>query len=285
MGRNGTIFGSGFFGATGPVDAGAAVAAGCSGTDGSTGSGGGATGATGSGMITSGSRLATSGGSTGRSEGETGFGFTMVAAGFTSTGVSSSSVVFALRARAAFFAPSAPSTAPSADTAAFLGTRFGFGSSGSSRPFPSFTRSAFASVVSRGVMARTPLCPISSAATIRSLLVTPSSFASSMTFIFAAATAASPPRDPRHVRAIRRSGGRWCRLRSEPLHRRRQLRRRLRGRAEGVREPAALQHALHAGAVPAHVGAPAGRRAARVYDHDTARHPHEPDQVTLRPAL
>src|SRR5207245_11801552 len=74
-----------------------------------------------------------------------------------------------------------------------FGTRLGFGASGRSRPLPSLTRNALARALSRGLMARTPLCPISSAATIRSLLVTPSSLARSITFIFAAATFPSPP--------------------------------------------------------------------------------------------
>jgi hypothetical protein len=114
----------------------------------------------------------------------------MVAAGATSD-VSSTTSVFAFLTRGFFGAASAPSTFGFA-------TRLGLtGSSGSSRPLPSFVRSSLASFESSGVMARTPLCPISSAASIRSLLVTPSSFARSMTFIFAAGTVASPPRDHR----------------------------------------------------------------------------------------
>src|SRR5439155_1443260 len=116
------------------------------------------------------------------------------AAGLTSAGSSSSVFVF-LDLEAGFFASASPTVAASAASSATLGfgTRLGFGASGRSRPFPIFTRSAFASVLSRGLMARMPLWPISSAATIKSLLVTPSSLASSITFILAAATVPSPP--------------------------------------------------------------------------------------------
>src|SRR5438132_2809712 len=188
-GRNGTILGSGFFGAAGP--GGGAIGA----TDGfgAIGSGGGAT-TVGSGTI-SGSGVGTNGGSGATSvAGPTGFGFTIVAAGLTSAGSSSSVFVF-LDLEAGFFASASPTVAASAASSATLGfgTRLGFGASGRSRPFPSFTRSAFASVLSRGLMARMPLWPISSAATIKSLLVTPSSLASSITLILAAATVPSPP--------------------------------------------------------------------------------------------
>src|SRR5207249_3999045 len=73
-----------------------------------------------------------------------------------------------------------------------LGTRLGLASSGRSRPRPSFTRSSLAVVVCSGLMARMPFWPMDSRATIRSLLVTPSSFARSMTFT-RAATAPLPP--------------------------------------------------------------------------------------------
>src|SRR5499426_1856394 len=123
-----------------------------------------------------------------------GLGFTIVAAGLTSDGASSS--VFAFLEREKGFLATASPAAPSAASSVFgLGARLGLGASGRSRPLPSFTRSALASALSRGLMARMPLWPISSAATMRSLLVTPSSLASSITFTLAAATVPSPPYD------------------------------------------------------------------------------------------
>ena len=164
-----------------------------------TGFGGAGGSSTGGGTTTGGfvstTTSATGASGSGASVGSAGFGFTIVAAGRTSTGAASSSPVAFFRGCATFF--SSPSASPSAGAAVFARAgRLGLGSSGRSRPLPSLTRSALASVVSRGVMARTPLVPISSAASMRSLLVTPSSLASSMTFIFVAATAPSPPGNP-----------------------------------------------------------------------------------------
>src|SRR5439155_864401 len=125
-----------------------------------------------------------------------GLGFTLVAAGLAAAGTSSSAFAFFDR-DAGFLtmpSPAAAAASPVSSTLGF-GTRLGLGASGRSRPLPSFTRSAFASVLSRGLIARIPLWPISSAATMRSLLVTPSSLASSITFILAAATVPSPPYD------------------------------------------------------------------------------------------
>src|SRR5215470_13886847 len=189
-GRNGTILGSGFFG---PGGAGGGVGAPGAAGLGATGSGGGATNV-GSGTI-SGSGSGTNGGSGVISGGPAGLGFTIVAAGLTSAGASSSTFVFFDR-EDGFLATASPDAAPSPVSSVLgFGTRLGFGASGRSRPLPSFTRSAFASVLSRGLMARMPLWPISSAATMRSLLVTPSSLASSITLILAAATVPSPPYD------------------------------------------------------------------------------------------
>src|SRR5437660_1033342 len=114
-GRNGTILGSGFFGAAGP--GGGAIGA----TDGfgAIGSGGGAT-TVGSGTI-SGSGVGTNGGSGATSvAGPTGFGFTIVAAGLTSAGSSSSVFVF-LDLEAGFFASASPTVAASAASSATLG--------------------------------------------------------------------------------------------------------------------------------------------------------------------
>src|SRR5215510_1112666 len=191
-GRNGTIFGSGFLGAAG---AGGGATGGATGEAGfgTTGSGGGATNV-GSGTI-SGSGSGTNGGSGAISVVvPAGLGFTIVAAGLKSDGASSS--VFAFLEREKGFLATASPAAPSAASSVFgLGARLGLGASGRSRPLPSFTRSALASALSRGLMARMPLWPISSAATMRSLLVTPSSLASSITFTLAAATVPSPPYD------------------------------------------------------------------------------------------
>src|SRR5438128_8612159 len=295
-GRNGTILGSGFFGAAGP--GGGAIGA----TDGfgAIGSGGGAT-TVGSGTI-SGSGVGTNGGSGATSvAGPTGFGFTIVAAGLTSVGRSSSVFVF-LDREAGFFASASPTVAASAASSATLGfgTRLGFGASGRSRPFPSFTRSAFASVLSRGLMARMPLWPISSAATIKSLLVTPSSLASSITFILAAATVPSPPyrshRD--HMDVADRTPGYLAELRVFGLSRRRrngltptrgpyrcrQGRMGFAGLLERVAEPTPAQRALDARGVGAHVRAPSGGPRPGVRDDRSVRQSHEPHEHGLRPS-
>ena len=133
-------------GAAGAIGAGFAAAGGASGASVTT---------LGSGAISD-SRLATSGGSATVSG--AGFGLTIVAAGLISAGDSSSVTSAAFFDRAgAFFVTGAPSVAVVSVAAFGLTARFGFGSSGSSRPRPSLTRSAFASVVSRGLMARSPL--------------------------------------------------------------------------------------------------------------------------------
>src|SRR5262244_338398 len=169
-GRNGTIFGSGFLGAAGAGDGATGGATGAAGF-GTTGSGGGATNV-GSGTISgSGSGTNRGSGASGRRSvgtsdaGPVGFGFTIVAAGLTSAGVSSSTFVFFDREYGFLATASAAAAASPVSSVLGFGTRLGFGASGRSRPLPSFTRRAFASVLSRGLMARTPLWPISSAAT------------------------------------------------------------------------------------------------------------------------
>src|SRR5207244_5835379 len=195
----------------------------------------------------------------------TGFGLTIVAAGLTAAATSSAaSAGLAFFARGFFATLSAPSTtAPSSFGAFGFATRVGLtGSSGSSRPLPSLVRSSLASFASSGVMARTPLWPISSAASIKSLLVTPSSFASSMTFTFVAATVPSPPRN--HG---------FDQLRQIPLG--------LARPAERVRQSRGLQRALQALRVATHVGAAPGR--LRVGAHATVGAAPAPQHLPLRP--
>ena len=135
-GRKGTIFGSGLR-TPGAAGAGAAAA----GFRGSTGD---ATGATfgGSGAISA-AGLTIEGASGAISTGAAGLGLTIVAAGRTSTPSSTPSSTFFL-ARAGFFGSGRPS-GPSSGGAFGLGARLGLASSsGSSRPFPSFTRSSLA---------------------------------------------------------------------------------------------------------------------------------------------
>src|SRR5207244_1048136 len=126
MGRNGTIFGSGFFV---PGASGVMVAAGFI-TAGSSGGGGGAATTVGSARI-SGSGTGTNAGSgTTSGAGTAGLGFTIVAAGLISAGVSPSSVL-TFFARPGFFGAASAAASPSSFG---LATRFGLGASGSSRP-------------------------------------------------------------------------------------------------------------------------------------------------------
>src|SRR5262249_34332706 len=271
IGRNGTIFGSGF---RGPAGAGAGATGGATVAAGLNTSGGGGATTTGSGTI-SGSGLGEGSAGSETPSGATGFGFTIVAAGLISAGPSSS--VLALFARAGFFATvSSTATAaspPSLGSFAFA-TRLGFGASGRSRPLPSFTRSEFARALSRGLMARMPLCPISSAATIRSLLVTPSSLASSMTFILAGGTVPSPPSHSRchhigfsHVARVARAGVR----RAPPgcLDGRGEIGARGAGLSKRVRKPATNHCSLDAPGGGTHATAAAGR-PRRPAAHDTS---------------
>src|SRR3989441_8864344 len=151
-------------------------------------------------------------------------------------------------------------------------------SSGSSRPLPSLSLSAFASVVSRGVMARTPFLPISSAASIRSLLVTPSSFANSMTFIFAAAPAPSPPRSG-FIARLGRGGP--CPRPSCGSHVRYQADPSLARFPERLRESAGLHRALETARIRTHVGAAA--RSPGVMDDDAVRAANQSHQLQLGP--
>ena len=211
-----------------------------------------------------------------------GLGLTIVAAGLTSASASSSVLGFLTR-DAGLAAPSSFG----------FGTRLGFGASGRSRPLPSLTRNALARALSRGLMARTPLCPISSAATIRSLLVTPSSLASSITFIFAAATFPSPP-SRFHCCVDRLARGTLDRPTRAWDHRApssgtrvcdHKLRADLARRAERVREPPTAERAFHALAIGTDVG-PASDRASVRIGHDTAvRSSHQPHQRALRAGL
>src|SRR6266851_8874330 len=190
-----------------------------------------------------------------------GFGLTIVAAGLSSTWAASSSPIGTfLRERATGSA----ATPPSAGAALARTGRLGLGSSGSSRPLPSLTLRLLASVVSSGVIARTPFCPISSAARMRSLLVTPNSFASSMTLIFAAATIPSPPRRRQVV-----------------FHCGHQRRLRPRRTSERLTQSSALDQARGAAGTATHVRAAAGSVAALIDDHRAFLPAHEPHQLAL----
>src|SRR5215470_1466267 len=122
-------------------------------------------------------------------------------------------------------------------------------------------------------MARTPLCPISSAATIRSLLVTPSSFASSITLILAAATSPSPPVSHCHWRSPRL------------VYRTLELRVQTTAAAQRLGESTALQRTLQTRHLDAHVRPAPDRAACGVADDDAVGAPHQPYQLTLGAAL
>ena len=197
--------GAGLSSTGGAVAAGRTAGVGAGGAVGLGGASGGA-GATAA-AGTSGGAGAISGGAAGGTT--DGAGRKMVAAGFaaSSAGASSttarvSATVFAavFFARAGVPSPAAfffGATAGASPSAAFgLGARLGLASAGRSRPRPSLTRSSLAVAVRRGLMARMPLWPMPSSATIRSLLVTPSSFARSMTFTRAATRATSSADSP-----------------------------------------------------------------------------------------
>src|SRR5439155_15192335 len=145
---------------------------------------------------------------------------------------------------------------------------------------------------STGVMARTPLCPISSAASIKSLLVTPSSFARSITLIFAAATAPSPPggvgrafwlvpRPPVGSISTRQRRGSAVTLQYGD----RDVRRHAARLSQRMSQPAPLDGALHALGGRAHVRAAAGRTVSGVDRHHAVRVAHEPHERELRSPL
>src|SRR5438309_2270362 len=148
-----------------------------------------------------------------------------------------------------------------------------------------------------------------------SLLVTPSSFASSISFTFAA-TAPSPPPNRFHRSnltagprsqarlASRRASHRnpaqsrglhdshlFARLgrrgpspaRSGGPHRHRELRARFTGLPERVGEPRARERAPEAQVVRAHVGAATRDSAAWIRDHHAVAPPHEPHEHPLGP--
>src|SRR6266849_4767779 len=151
-----------------------------------------------------------------------------------------------------------------------LGTRLGLASSGRSRPRPSLTRSSLAAAACSGLIARIPFWPIASRATIRSLLVTPSSFARSMTLTLAA-TAGLPPHLIVHGPAAQNRRHARCG--------------RLAGPFERMPEPARAESLAEAFGVGTHVGAPPPRRTTVINVHPPVRTAHEPEKRRLRPDL
>src|SRR5262249_22307508 len=126
------------------------------------------------------------------------------------------------------------------------------------------TRSSLAVAASTGVIARAPLWPIPSRATIKSLLVTPSSFARSMTFT-RAATALLPP--PPGVQNHRRA-----------------LERRLARSPKGMAQPSGDESLRRALLGRARVRAPPPEISA-IDLHAPVTAPHQPDQRGLAPNL
>src|SRR2546423_1456517 len=127
-----------------------------------------------------------------------------------------------------------------------------------------------------------------------SLLVTPSSFASSISFTFAA-TAPSPPPNrfhrspltagPRSPARLALSAGLGRRAPSPARpggpHRHRELRARFTGLPERVGEPRARERAPEAQVVRAYVGAATRDGAAWIRDHHAVAPPHEPHEHPL----
>src|SRR6266542_3872368 len=152
-----------------------------------------------------------------------------------------------------------------------LGARLGLASSGKSRPRPSFTRRSLAIAACNGLMARIPFWPMASRATIKSLLVTPNSFARSMT-LTRAATARLPPRlvvpDP----AVQYSHRAQCGRLAGPLDR--------------VPEPARTKGLPETLGIGAHICAPTRSPTTVIHLHspvDTADQAKERDLGPLLP--
>ncbi len=152
-----------------------------------------------------------------------------------------------------------------------LGARLGLASSGKSRPRPSFTRRSLAIAACNGLMARIPFWPMASRATIKSLLVTPNSFARSMT-LTRAATARLPPRlvvpDP----AVQYSHRAQCGRLAGPLER--------------VPEPARTKGLPETLGIGAHICAPTLSPTTVIHLHspvDTADQAKERDLGPLLP--
>ena len=174
----------------------------------------------------------------------TGFRIRFPAASFTSPAV--------------LTAAASPRTSASAGTSFGLAGRLGLLSMGRSRPRPSLTRSSLAVSVGTGVIARTPLCPMPSRATIKSLLVTPNSFARSMTFTRAAkAPLPPPPGFQNHRRALGR------RLARPP---------------ESMSQPSTDQRLPQTCLIGASIRPASCRRAVRVHPHASIRAAHQPDE-------
>src|SRR6266508_3474324 len=170
---------------------------------------------------------------------------------------------------AAFFFAAAGSV-PSPPARLGLGARLGLTSSGKSRPRPNFTRSSLAAGACSGLIARMPFWPIASRATIKSLLVTPSSFARSMT-LTRAATACLPPRLVVHDPAIQnRRHARYGRL-AGPLER--------------MPEPARAKGLPQASGVGTHVCASPPSSTTVIHFHPPVRATHQPQERGLGPHL
>src|ERR1700730_5199715 len=163
----------------------------------------------------------------------------------------------------------APAPASSAGGFAF-GARLGLASSGRSRPRPSLTRSSLAVAAWSGLIARIPFWPIASRATIKSLLVTPSSFARSMT-LTRAATACLPPRLVVHDPAAQNRRHARCG--------------RLAGPFERMPEPARAEGLAQASGIGTHIRAPPPRSTALIHFYPPVRAARQPQERRLGPDL
>src|SRR5882724_11178250 len=239
----------------------------------------GGAGAAGGGAVTT---AGAAGGATGTAEGGTSTGGAgaaegrkIVAVGLMASTASSgsSSTLPTLAGRCArFVAPSfelsafpgdaTTSAASSADTVSLsFGARLGLLSTGRSRPRPSLTRSSVAVSAGSGLMARMPLWPMLSSATTRSLLVTPNSFARSITFI-RPATMLLPP--PPGFQDLSRA---FARRPDRPFQRARKTSR------EGFVETVGRR---------ASIRAPSRRHPVTIHDRPPVVPPHQPHQFSLR---
>src|SRR5215831_18318818 len=279
-----TRLGVGGAGGLTSVTGGGATAAGRTGiTGGGAGAGFGGTttcGAGGGGAATTGGGGAIGAGAGGTSTAGGGVaeGRKIVAVGLTvSTGGSAgNSTLATFNGRGARFGAASLSVSTAVD-AAISGTssvmpasraltaRFGLTSAGNSRPRPSLTRSSFAATAVNGLIARMPLWPIPSRATTRSLLVTPSSFAKSMTFTRPATVLLPPPRGFQDLS--------------------RALARRPHAPPQRACQTSGSERLLQALGRRARVGAAARRSVPLIHDHTSIVPQHQPQQLRLRSDL
>src|SRR5262245_53202334 len=266
------------------VTGGGATAAGRTGITGGgagAGFGGTTTGGAGGGAATTGSGGAIGAGAGGASTVGAGVaeGRKIVAVGLAvSTGGSiGSSTLVTFNGRGGRFGAASFSVSTAVDATATSGTssaipasraftaRFGLTSGGNSRPRPSLTRSSFAVTAVNGLIARMPLWPIPSRATTRSLLVTPSSFARSMTFTRPATLLLPPPPGFQDLS--------------------RALARRPHAAPQRACQTSGSERLLQALGRRAGVGAAARRSVPLIHDHTSIVPQDQPQQLRLRSDL